>query len=234
MSAVAYAEAVRALCLGAGSPDASAPLHVYRRMVRVRFRDVLASSTPRFVKAAGDAALDAWVDHWLETTGPTTRLFWQLPLTAHASAHALAASGVLAPWQLALLTYELALWETRHTAFPESTPAGAFAFDRPPVLTRARKRITLTHRAGDTQADAEETHYVLFRRADDSVGARTLNRVGALVLSAMEQESAVALDARMRALLTDHALAGGQTFAVSLGEMLAAWMEDGLLLGSAR
>jgi hypothetical protein len=228
-----YAQTVALLCLGESDAYAEDPLHVYRRMVRNRFRDVLTASTPRFSKVVGERVMERWLERWLAGDGPTTRLFWALPLTARESVRALAATGEIAPWQLAIADYELAVWETRHAPFPADAPTVDFSFDLSPRITSAHLRRTLTHALSDVETPAADTHHVFFRKADGVVCVRTLNRVAGLVLDAITLPGDASLTTRMQAIVKQHGLKAGPEFAVSLGEMLAGWLEDGLLLGSA-
>lgn len=227
----AYVREVSRVCLASAEAHAHDPLHVYRRMVRKRFRDVLEASTPRFAKVAGESVMGRWLDRWLDGDGPRTRAFWSLPLTARETLRALVHEGTLPAWQSAIAEYELAVWETRHTPFPGDEEAFELAFDRVPLVTRARLRVTLTHEPRDEESPPVEARYVLFRRRDGSVGARTLNRVAALVLDALVAEGDATLTTRMQHMIARHGLKGGPELAASLGELFAAWLEDGLLLG---
>lgn len=231
------ATAVEALCLDASppatDPDAlAARLGVYRSMVRSRMRGVLVASAPRFVRAVGEDATRVWLTRWLDGDGPTTRIFWRLPLTAERAADTLVAEGLVTEAQRALLAFELTLWRVRHARFPSDPPAAPLAFDRAPRLTRAHARVDFAFDVTRDDLPEARTQLVVFRRADDSVGVRTLNRVGALVLDALLETGGASIADRARTLVTTHGLAGGEAFAAALGGMLADFVEDGLLLGA--
>lgn len=235
----ARAEAIERACLSAHpsydvtvlGPDA-ARFDVYRRMVRARFRDVLVASAPRFTKAAGDEVIDAWLTRWLDADGPNTRLFWALPLTAEPFVTALRDEGLVAPSHHALVLYELAMWRVRHAPFATDAGVEPLDFARVPVLTNAHHRLDLDFAPSETSGVAEASRFVFVRRADDTVRVRSLDRIGALIFDAVARDGDATLTERVRDVVSANGLGATPAFAASVGELFAAWMEDGLLLGS--
>lgn len=235
----ARAEAIERACLSAHpsfdvatlGPDA-ARFDVYRRMVRARFRDVLVASAPRFAKAAGDHAIDVWLTRWLDADGPSTRLFWALPLTAEPVVDALRDEGLIVSSHYALARYELSMWRVRHAPFTADEAVEPLDFARVPVLANARARLDLDFAPSEAPADAEASRFVFVRRADDTVHVRTLDRVGALLFDALARGGDATLTERVRDVVSANSLSATAAFAASVGALFAAWIEDGLLLGS--
>jgi hypothetical protein len=236
----ARAEAMLRVCFAAEPPEDGLALLgdrdrwlLYRSMVRTRIVKVVRSSLPRTREILGEEAMKALVDAWLESAPPSTRYFWQLPLSFGAFAEGRLPDAP--PFVADLLRYELARWRVRHAEAPAAPVVVDFTFDRAPVLNPSLVLHTFAHPVHLTDLAkleaAQPTRVAIFRGHDHRADAVALNATaGALVEDWLGGERSVAES--VRAIAKTRGLTLDQGFIEKLGSLLADFIERGMLLGS--
>ncbi len=207
---------------------------LYRRMVQSRLLDMLASGLPRTRDAIGAEGFDATFGRWLEAAPPRTRFIRDIvPAFAAFAASRWTADAGHPAWLVDLARYEAEVWDVGWAA-GELPPHVALVFDRRPVVHPAARTVVLdhpVHRDGGPPWPAEPTHLLLYRRADHGVSFRVLGPVEhALVEVILSGERT--LTEASHEVARDLGVALDGAFVERLGELLAALVDQGVVLGA--
>jgi len=205
---------------------------LYRRMVQSRIDTLLGSALPRSLERLGAEARAAHVAAWFATERPRSRYFWRLPLdfATFLGPRLCAEDAPLAE----LLRFERASWEVRQRQTPAAPPTVGFSFERRPVLDPSVLVLHFAHPVHLADAPLDQpasTHLCLHRGADGALGVLALNPIAAALLEAM-REGEGSLAELVRGVTEARGTAIDQAFLEKLGELIATFLERGILLGS--
>jgi hypothetical protein len=237
--------AVVELCLSPQPPaDKLATLgderiwRIYRDMVRHRLRGECRVAMPRLHAALGDEALDRLFEAHLAEEPPRTRLFREVVLDFARSAEPrLRADQGLPPWAAELCRYEATLWEVGDLPDRVGLDLLDFAFDGVAVTAGALRLLRLTHavqgKPDEHGAYPERpTLLAVHRPADERRGrAWTLSPFAFDLLERLQQEEDTVSDA-IKAVAQARGVGIDQKFLEGLTDVLARWVQRGVLLGS--
>ena len=211
---------------------------VYRRMVRDRLRRVVSNAFPRTVSEIGEASYFQHFDAWLAATPPSNRYYRGVP--EEFATHLRSAWQQTAPpaaWMPDLLTLELTRW-TRRYALPETSPASTeLTFEAPPLCNPTAQLLRLEHAVQEKPGEGESfsrqpTYICVYRNLpDDQIRSQVLNPVAASMCK-LWLEGEMTLTQSVEAACRDAGVGITESFIERLGEMLASFIERGLLLGS--
>lgn len=240
MSLRAHQERVLAHLLRAPrDTERDAALHprwdLYRDMVRARLLDLARGAYPRTRRVLGGETFDRLVESALASRPPTTPYFWRVATgLGDELALGLEASGSR-PFLVELLRLEQARWLAKHEAHAAPAERRDFAFDAPPLVEPSVRLLAVSH-AVESDFDGapperRATLAVYAKRSSGEVSVFVLNDAAAELLAAFcggegtATELALAV-ARARGSRID------ESWFESIGTLLAAFLEAGILLGS--
>lgn len=208
---------------------------LYRDLVRIRLRDLVAAAYPRTARTIGRAKIDALADAHI-TAGPLSTRFFR----EHAEAFGPFAIAALerAPlppaWSLDLLRLETAQWQANYR--PSARPERITEFDLELVpIPSATLRLLTTewsvHTSGDDAPERGVFRLAVYRRPDHRVETRWMEPIWASLLADLARGARPAIDS-VRGALTEHGRAADATFVDEMTTFLALLVDNGALLGS--
>lgn len=212
---------------------------LYRHLVRTRLRQLARASAKRTVKAVAPEEWKALVDDWMAASAPRTRTYWRVAneLAAFALPRLGESEGVPA-WAADMLRYDNAIWNVRFERYPDPPETVDFTFERPPVPNPALVLLELDYPVnrelaeGETVYPRERTHLAVVRRPSDGMASTwTLNPMAAQLLATW-REGTLDMTESVKRVAEARGAAIDQAFVEKLGEMLAGFLERGILLGS--
>lgn len=212
---------------------------LYRSMVRERLWKEIAVALPRTRRAAGDGVLERVFERHLDEDPPRSRFFHGIVLEFATSAlPALRADASLAPWVADLAEYEAALWEVSDLDGRPSAAPAELSFDRPPLLSPTLRLLSLAYpvhespRPDGSYVAAART-LAIFRAADDQ-RPRTwaINAVTHELLRMWQADPGLSISQGVRTLGRTRGIAVDEAFVDKLCDVLARFVEVGLVLGS--
>jgi len=211
---------------------------LYRQMVRSRISKVVRNAFPRFSQALGDEAIQSEIETWLHETPPTSRYFREAPSEFFQHLTRAMPGG---PTPLSA-TQELAMFEhsrwTRRFCLPQDAPeASELDFSRPPLLNPTAALHEFGHPVHQADARVESlssspTWLCIYRDfKEHRVQTRVLNPTAYALLQRWSQPDKT-LTETIEDAQADLGFAIDTSFLERLGELLASFLDDGLLLGS--
>lgn len=208
---------------------------LYRSMVRFRLEDICRRAFKRGLVALGEERFIGLVAAWLEAEGPRTPYFWRVPLEmiAFTLQHSDVAASESAD-VLELLRYEAALWRTRHQPCAVASDVVELDFERPIVLNPTIEQLDLEHpvHEGERPFMNETTHLLLYRRPEDEETITwTLSPFAAALVRRCGDHRDEPLKESIRQVATLRKSAIDAGLIESLGELLARFLENGIVLG---
>jgi hypothetical protein len=207
---------------------------IYRSMVRKRLVDVVSNALPRSKHALGTEAFLDHIAQWLAATGgPKTNLFRRVPNDFvdfalprwDQAAHA---------WLSDLAQYEIARWDVKYG--PSEHPAIVdFDFELAPVLTPSLRVLQLAYPVHEESSSKpqsrEETWLCVYRNEQHEVVVWKLNALAASLVRAWIPGDQ-SMTQSVHRVAAEHGTEIGTDFVAKLSEMLADFIERGILLGS--
>jgi hypothetical protein len=221
----------------------------YRQMVRDRLEDVVENSFP-LLRAALGAAWPALVARWLTESPPTTPylrdVHGELARWIEGALVELAGTEGVPAWASALARYERALLEVSYAAEEQGArgvdvEAGAFAMERPAVLTPAHQLVRASwavHRleedGGASAVVAGDFALCVYRDpSTHRVRVLELGRFAAALIEGLARDEQRALIDVVREAAAATGEAIDATLVSAFAELVADLMERGVWLGAA-
>lgn len=207
---------------------------LYRSMVRTRLEEVCRTAFERGVPALGDERFLNLFARWLDAEGPRTAYFWHVPLEMMRFAMARLEEEGIDAAVLELLRFEGTRWRTRNEPFPDAPPADALAFERPIVLNPTLVQLDVAYpvHEGTPPFPAEPTRLLLFRAPRiEELCTWTLNPFAAALVERCRAVPDEALADAIRAVADARGSTMDAGLIDSLGELLAQFLEHGIVLG---
>ena len=207
-------------------------------MVRARIYRVVRNALPRFSEALGKDKAQSRVDSWLHSSPPTSRYFREAPSeffqhlrrteeqapTLHPAVHELA-------------VFEHSRW-TRRFCLPQVAPeASALDFALPPLLNPTVALHGFRYPVQRTDLPVENlpetpTWLCIYRDFErHQVQTRVLNPTAHALLERWVQSDRT-LTETVKNVQQELGFAIDTSFLDRLGELIATFLSDGLLLGS--
>ena len=224
---------VERLARDGGGP--SGRIALYRDLVRIRLRDLVAAAFPRTTHAIGRANMDALADAHITERPPTTRFFRE-----HAEAFgewavdALARTPLPPEWSRDLLRLEAAQWQANYRPSPRPEPITDFDLELVPIPSRTLRLVTTAwsvHTSADATPEPGEFRLAVYRRPDHRVETRWMDTIWATLLADLARGERPAIDS-VRAALTTHGRVADATFVDEMTTFVAVLVDNGALLGS--
>jgi len=206
---------------------------LYRDLVRIRLRDLVAAAFPRTTRAIGRAKMDSLADAHI-TTGPMDRRFFREHAEAFATFTIDRLTHVEPAWSRDLLALEAAQWQANYRPSPPPAAITSFDLELVPVPSETLRLLTTSWSVHTSLEDAPQAgtfHLAVYRRPDHRVETRWMEPIWATLIEALARAEGPAIDA-VRATLTQHARAADATFVDELTTFLALLVDNGALLGS--
>ncbi len=207
---------------------------IYRSMVRKRLFDVVSNALPRSKRTLGAEAFLNQVAQWLAMTGgPESNLFRCVPndFAAFALPRFKAADPA---WLSDLARYEIARWDVKY-APSKHLPTVEFNFDLAPVLTPSLRILELAypvHQEPSSKLHSPEATWLcVYRDSEHEVVVWKLNALAANLVRAWIPGDQT-MTQSVHGVAAEHGIEIGPEFVDKLSDMLADFIERGILLGS--
>ncbi len=209
---------------------------IYRKMVRSRLLKVIHAALPRTRRSAGDAWIEQRFDEWLRTSPPKTRFFREIPVVFHHDVGDQWSSSDIRPWIQDLALFEVTCWSVKYLEHHDGEPK-EFSFDRPPIVNPALRVLHVTypvHKKSlpESRYQPGSHHLCVYRdRSSHEAITWTLNPMAkALLESWIPGDRSVTECVQQVSRERDTGI--DQTFLEKLSEMLADFLQRGIILGS--
>lgn len=208
---------------------------LYRTMVRDRLRDMISAGLPRTIALVGKPAFHDAFDRWLDRAPPRTRYIREiLPAFVSFSLPSWTTDDTR-PWTADLARYETARWEVWYQEDPPRETV-EFSFDRRPAVNPALRVVRLGHpvhdeRTLDAPYPAEPVQLALYRTPEHRVDIWVLNAMAADLLEAWQAGDRTVTET-VRGVAERRGIQLGPSFVEKLSEMIAQFLQKGILLGS--
>jgi hypothetical protein len=237
------AKAMQRVCFDAEPSEADLALLgsrerwlVYRSLVRARLIGVTKAAFPRTAFAIGEDSFGRIIDEWFGNGGPTTRYIRHVPNELAGFAIPIWKS-TAEPWVADLARYEIASWSVRHGP-PNPAPEAELRFDARPVVGAAVALVRLNHPVHETPTPAsgyerQPVILCIYRNEKHRAVSQTLNPLAADLLEAWQRGDETITESVHR-VAGAHDTAVGPAFVEKLSELMARFIEQGILLGGHR
>lgn len=238
MTPLAYQQAVARICFDASLPQETvadlggdaARWALYRRMVRSRLRRAAGEGLPRTFELLGDENTRAHFNAFLAAVPPRSRYLRDV---VSEFADALVADPNVTAAVKDCAQYEAAKWEVRDRPGDVPADVGTFDFDRVPAVNPVRSCVEVSHAVWDNPETALEEPVSMWiaRDTSDRVASVAVRGVHLEVLNLWARGEASAADA-LHQLASRGLLTVDAAFIDTLCDVLAVWIERGIVLGS--
>jgi len=211
---------------------------LYRQMVRSRIRRVIGNAFPGFLAALGEDRATSYLETWLDQAPPRSRYFREGPSEFFDFVQ-----GDEFPLQRPegatqeLGALEHARW-SRRFALPALPPnAGELSFESPlqlnPTALFMQAEHAIHQKVPADRCHVKKTTFLCIYRHFDShkVHTRELNEVAYRLLRQWENPD-ITITEGVQAARAEVGFAIDASFIERLSSMLAAFVEDGLILGA--
>jgi hypothetical protein len=221
--------------LEANGGGPSGRFSLYRDLVRVRLRDLVAAAYPRTARAIGRAAMDGLADTHI-TAGPLDTRFFREHAERFGSwaIDRLEKMPLGPPWSRDLLRLETAQWQANYRPSPRPAVITDFDLELVPIASATLRLLTTAwsvHTSGDGEPTPGAFHLAVYRRPDHRVETRWMEPIWSTLIADMARGERPAIDS-VRAALVAHARAADAAFVDEMTTFVSLLVDNGALLGS--